>query len=587
MSNITADTALREAANFFQGGQRDQAFEAAQRALRARPGDAQALMLMGMITLQRGKAADAEAYLRQGMAAAPENADLWCNLGMTYIARQDAEKALNCFQEGLRRNKAHVDCWYNASGVFLNSGRLEEALAYMYNATQNTSSRWDVHMEFARMLMISGRVAEGAQAFARAGQIQPKNAVARMNVLHALQYLDGIETDKVASDHKRFGEAFAKSMPTMAGDFKNTRDAGRPLTVGLVCNEMRNPSIAPFIAPLLRHMPAEKMVFHCFTNGDPTGSDLREMCKKWTLIPNVATVDLVNHIRGEGVDVLVDLTGYSGGSRLDIFAVGSAPVQLAYLGYPGTTGLPTITGRIVDSVVAPAGSEEHSSEALLRMDGCMMCFEPRGELKDRGPITRRAGDVFTFGAFTGLPRISAACIRVWSRILRESPGSRLLIRSQFIGDAGTWTRLSGAFEAEGVPANSVQPVTVTDHAGLYTALESVDVMLDSMPYSGAASVCEHLWLGLPVLSCASASEASRAGSSVLRAAGLGDFAATSEDDLVAKAVGLAKDPAKLREVRSGLRKKMESSALMDGPGFAGRFEKVVRDAWRGWCAGKA
>jgi predicted O-linked N-acetylglucosamine transferase (SPINDLY family) len=587
MSNITADTALREAANFFQTGQRDRAFEAAQRALRARPGDAQALLLMGVISLQRGKPVEAEAYLRQGMVTQPDNADLWCNLGMTYISRQDAEKALNCFQEGLRRNKVHVDCWYNAGGVFLNSGRLEEALAYMYNAAQNAPARWDVHMEFGRLLMISGRVAEGAQAFARAGQIQPANAVARMNVLHALQYLDGVEADKIASDHRRFGEAFAKSMPELAADFKNTRDAGRALTVGLVCHDMRNPSIAPFVAPLLRHMPAEKMVFHCFTNGDPTGSELRDLCKNWTLIPNVTTADLVQHIRGQGIDVLIDMTGYSGGSRLDIFAVGSAPVQMAWLGYPGTTGIPRIDARIVDGVIAPAGSESESSESLARMDGCMMCFEPRGELKARGPIARRAGDVFTFGAFTGLPRISAACIRVWSRILREAAGSRLLIRSQFISDAGTWARVAAAFDAEGAPANSVQPVTVADQAGLYMALESVDVMLDSMPFSGAASVCEHLWLGLPVLSCAGASEASRGGSSVLRAAGLGEFAATSEEELVAKAVGLAKDPSKLRDVRAGLRKKIETSALMDGPRFAAGFEKVVRDAWRTWCAGKA
>lgn len=584
MSNITADTALREAANYFQTGQRDQAFEAAQRALRARPGDAGALLLLGVLSLQRGKPVDAEAFLRQGLSTQPDSAELWCQLGLSFIARQKPDKALECFQTGLGKNKVSVDCWYNAAGVFLNAGRLEEALAYMYNAAQNAPNRWDVHMEFARLLMISGRVAEGAQAFARAGQIQPTNPVARMNVLQALQYLDGVEPDKMAEDHKRFGEAFAKSIAPVDGAFANTREPGRALKVGLVCHEMRNPSISPFVAPLLRHAPAGKIEFHCYTNGDPTGSDLRDLCPKWTLIPNVVTQDLARHIRAEGIDVLIDLTGFSGGSRLDLFAVGGAPVQLAWLGYPATTGIPRMNGRIVDSIVAPPGAEAHSSEPLLRMEGSMMCFEPRGEQRDRAPIARQPGNVFTFGAFTGLPRISAACVRTWSRILREAPGTRLLIRSQFINDAGTWSRIAAQFDAAGAPFSSVQPVMATDNAGIHAAMASVDVMLDTMPYSGASSVCDQLWSGVPVLSCSGATEASRGGSSVLHAAGLKDFAAMGEDELVAKAVALAKDPAKLSEVRSSLRATIQASPLMDGPGFAARFEKVVRAAWVQWCS---
>ena len=195
-----------------------------------------------------------------------------------------------------------------------------------------------------------------------------------------------------------------------------------------------------------------------------------------------------------------------------------------------------------------------------------------------------AGHV-TFGSFNAQPKISAPVLKLWSAILRAVPGSRLLLKNRALQEASTRERMLAALAHSGVAPERIEmtgyAATLEGHLASYGR---VDVALDTFPYHGTITTCEALWMGVPVVSLAGATHASRVGVSLLGNVGLPDLVATSEEEYIQLAVGLANDPARLAAMRPALREKMKASPLMDAPRFARNVEQAYRQMWRTWCA---
>lgn len=588
MSNVTADTAIRTAGTHFQQGRHDEAFAEAQKALRARPGDPVALTLMGVITMGKGKLDEAEAYLRQALVTAPNSSDVHCNLGLIYAGRRDHQKALTSFQTALNHNASHVESWLNAGSLLLALGRLEEATACTARAQQVASSRPDVLKELGRNLLLGGRAMDAGACFMRAAEIERQNPLPRMQALLSTNYISELEPAVVFEEHKRFGEWFGAAATKDTPTFSNSRDPARKLRVGLVSPDIRSHSCASFMLPMVAKLPRDQFEVYLYSQVDSldaTGQKIKSLGDAWRVTARQGGAQIAQQARTDNVDVLIDLAGHTYGSRLDAFLHRGAPVQMTYLGYPNTTGVPTIGYRLVDAVTDPDGAEALATEKLLRIEGCFLCFEPREELKNHAPVERTPGEPFTFGVFTGLPKISNACIEAWGQILSRAPGSRLLLKSQYLSDKPTWARIEAAFQKAGAPAGSVVPLEFTPSlAEHYNQHSKVDVVLDTFPYNGTTTTCEQLWLGVPVLTFRGDRHAARVGASLLGAAGLSEFVADSREQYIEKAVAMAADPARVRGVRSGLRDRLKSSPLMDADGFGKRFGAAIRAGWRDWCS---
>src|SRR4051794_1319657 len=157
-------------------------------------------------------------------------------------------------------------------------------------------------------------------------------------------------------------------------------------------------------------------------------------------------------IRADGVDILVDLAGHTAGSRVWAMAARPAPVQVTYLGYPNTTGLKYVDYRIVDSVTDPVGAERLATEKLVRVDPCFLCYRPPGDAPE--PVVRSGG--FTVGSFNTVAKLSVAAMDLWARVLREVEGSRLVLKSHALDDAGTAERFLAGFVERGVERGRVE-----------------------------------------------------------------------------------------------------------------------------------
>jgi predicted O-linked N-acetylglucosamine transferase (SPINDLY family) len=299
-------------------------------------------------------------------------------------------------------------------------------------------------------------------------------------------------------------------------------------------------------------------------------------------MPDAEAADL---IRADEIDVLVDLAGHSNGNRLMVFARKPAPVQVTYLGYPGTTGLSAIDYRITDAFADPPGmTEGHHSEKLIRLAGCAWCYGPDSQnVPSESPATQSG--VVTFGCFNNLAKVNDRTLGLWARILDAVPGSRLLLKSiGFLSmDARRRVRESLCSQS-GIGEERLDIRGPEDSHESHLALyREMDIALDTFPYHGTTTTCEALWMGVPVVTLAGRTHVSRVGVSLLTNVGLPELIAESEDDYVRMAVELARDVERLVSYRSNLRDGMLGSQLLDAPSFAREIEGAFRQMWTSWC----
>ena len=253
------------------------------------------------------------------------------------------------------------------------------------------------------------------------------------------------------------------------------------------------------------------------------------------------------------------------------------------IGYPNTTGLPAVGWRVVDSVTDPPDAEWPCTERPLRIDPCFLCYTPPEDAPE--PAMPAADAPITFGSFNNVAKISAGTLRAWSEILEALPGSRLVLKSASLDFHDTADRVLEAFEEFGIAAGRIElrgwAAQREAHLKMY---EDIDIALDTFPYNGTTTTCEALWMGVPVVTLAGDVHMSRVGASLLAAAGLNNLIAHDADGFVKIAVEIARDYARRRELRSGLRQQLARSRLLDHPGFTRGLEAQYRHAWRCCCA---
>ena len=250
-------------------------------------------------------------------------------------------------------------------------------------------------------------------------------------------------------------------------------------------------------------------------------------------------------------------------------------VIATWLDYFDTTGLDAVDYLVGDPVSTPLGGPQRFSESVVRIDPCRLCYAPPDYAPAAAaPPCVRNGHV-TFGSFNRIPKLAPPVIALWSRILDAVPGSRLVLKNAALVDARTRERLLGLFGEHGVGRERIELRADSPHADMLGEYGDIDIALDPFPYNGGLTTCEALWMGVPVLALMGGSMISRQSASLLAAAGLDDWIASDEDDLIRRAVRWSRDTASLAALRPGMRERLLASPLLDARGFALRFGEAL------------
>jgi len=422
------------------------------------------------------------------------------------------------------------------------------------------------------------------QHFRQAAAIAPAPSLVQSRLLMALNYPDGADDLDVFREHERWGRQIAEATTRRAGRMPARADPDRPLRIGYLSADLRKHPVPCFLEPILAgHDPARvtPVVFCDVERPDAVTGRLRNLVGEWHETFGLSSEALVETIRAQRIDILVDLAGHAPRNRLHAFALRAAPVQVSYLGYPNTTGLPheIMQYRLTDALCDPVGqTDKLHTEQLVRLPGCFLCYRPPKDAPDVAPPPAVKGKGITFGCFNHIVKITRPMIARWSEILHRVPGSRLMIKSKLLADLGTIGVVRDAFAENGIDDGRLILTPYADSYVVHLAkYGEIDIALDTFPYHGTTTTCETLWMGVPVVTWAGASHRSRVGASLLTAVGIEELISDSSDAYINCAVELAKDVDRMSKFRRELRDRMRASCLRNEAGFVRNLEAAYRN----------
>lgn len=432
-----------------------------------------------------------------------------------------------------------------------------------------------------------GQVAEALKHFQKALALNPGSHSFYQSWLFHCNYLSGGPND-LLPQHRMWASMCASQVPPPKQPYAGSADPDRKLRIGFVSADFYFHSVAYFLAPLLDKMDRAQVEVVCYSDTnrpDENTTVLRGFADLWrdiTTWPDAAVAEVV---RADGIDILIDLGGHTNSGRPLVFAARPAPVQVTWLGYPNTTGLPAIAYRLTDAEADPPGmTERHHTEELVRLPRTFLCYRPPDSMPV--PRVRATSETapITFGSLNNLSKITPEVMALWARILKAVPESRLLLKSRAFNDPDTGDLYREHLRRGGCDPQRLELVTLLPHSEHFAVYDRIDIALDPFPYNGTTTTVEALWMGVPVVGMAGTTHRGRVGASLLRTVGLGALIADDEDGYVETAVRLASDRPALAALSNGLRARVAASPLRDEAGFCRDFEATLRDLWRRWCA---
>lgn len=562
------------------------------KAIALHPGNAGAHYTRGVALQNLRRSRDAEQSYREVLRIDPRQPDARNNLGLVLLDLGRAEEAMDMFRDlsaGQKDRPTTVLAHTNLALALMALDRYRDAEASARNALALDPHYAPALDNLGCALREQGRVEEAIVQYRHAVSRQPGFLAAHHNLLFALNYCSRLDTKAIFAEHRRWAQLHADPLLEHRG-YDNERDAAKRLRVGYVSPDFRSHSVAFFLEPLLASHDRSQFEVYCYSNvarPDAITDRLRELADRWRPIFDRSDRQVVNAVREDRIDILVDLAGHGFGHRLLVFARKPAPVQATWLGYPNTTGMMAMDYRVTDAWADPPGdSDTRHSETLLRLPRGFLCYQPLPDSPPVSELPSRATGRITFGCFNNSAKISAPVLDAWSEILKAVPGSRLLLKSRQLRDPPLRRYYECEFQNRGVDPQRVEMVgRIESKHGHMDLYGRVDIGLDPFPYNGTTTSCEALWMGVPVVVLAGDRHAGRVGVSLLTSVNLTELIAQTVPEYQRIAVELARNPERLAAYRSGMRDRMRQSPLLDAAGFTRAMESAYRDMWRRWCQG--
>jgi predicted O-linked N-acetylglucosamine transferase (SPINDLY family) len=376
----------------------------------------------------------------------------------------------------------------------------------------------------------------------------------------------------------------------------NDRDADphRLLRVGFLSPDFNTHSVMYFLEGLLPQLDRRqfKVVALYLQSAEHYATQrVRRHCDEFHQLHGLDDATLAQQLQALNIDILIDLAGHTAASGLGAMARKPAPVQVTWLGFPGTTGLTAIDWRITDGISDLPGAEAEYSEKLWRLPDIFCVYRPmsRFPLYRYQPAYRvqptpaLANGYITFGSCNNLSKLTDEVLITWGQVLAAVPGSRLLVEGKGLEDAQACQEFQARCAELGIDPDRLE-LLARDSKNQYLTYHRMDIALDSFPLTGGTTTFDLLWMGLPVVTMQGDSFRSRMGITMLHGLGETGWIADTAADYVRIAKELAQDVAGLDSRRLQQRRRMERSPLMDEARFTREFGHALRQMWYRWCA---
>jgi protein O-GlcNAc transferase len=493
----------------------------------------------------------------------------------------DIDAAAHIYRRLLAADPGNVAAWHGLGAARLRGGAYGEASDTLLRAVRLRPDEVAAWGLLAEALFWLGDVERAIYAYRRAATAASMRTKVEENVAVIIPGSASAGNADVFSARYAWGQHLAAGVGPVQRPPRPPSDG--KLRIGYVSAFFDKPNwMKPVYGVINRHDRDCLEVHLVSLGGDPAPSaGYKEHDRD--VIWQVGSCDdekIARLIAAAGIDVFVDLNAYSAPKWLRLFLRRPAPVQLAWFNSFATSGLDCFDGIIGDGTVIPSAEEGFYTERVLRVPGTYLAFEVFHAVPDVAPPPCTIGPgQLTFGSLASAHKLNDLTLDIWARILRSAPASRLLIRAATLAEPSNRDHLAARLAARGVAGERVDLEGGAAHFEFLQSYDRIDIALDTFPYNGGTTTTEALWQGVPVLTCIGDRWVARTSASLLRAAGLDDWVARDEDDLLAKASALARDPATpahLAALRAGMRTRLAASAACDTAGLCRALEQIYR-----------
>ena len=491
----------------------------------------------------------------------PEDPDALCDFATAKKLLGDRKGAAAGYIRAIALKPDHALSAYNFATLFQEAGHLDVAMRAYRGAIAGRPDDASAYGNLARCREEMG-LPDDAQG--RALLLRPDDANALMNQVMAQLYRPGADPARILGDARRWAATQLKPRP-----LRSTRKTPR---IGMISADFRRHAVGSLVLPAVERM-TDVTLYMNSARSDEITERFRKAAFRWREVSGLSDDALARRIAADEIDILFDLSGFTAGNRLSLFARRAAPVQISWAGFPCTTGLDAIDYVLGDHHQLPVGAEAHFSEKLIRLPHSYVCFAPPSDAPPPSPLPALANGHVTFGSFNAAKKLNGEVLALWDEILRRLPSARLSLKAEAFSLPSTADRFRRFGDRVSI-AGSTPP------AAHQAAMAAVDIALDPFPYSGGQTTLECLWAGLPVVTWPQDTMASRHACGYLSTLGLGEWIAKDALDYVRIATELASDLPRLAAIRDGMRQRMIGSPLCDADQFVRDLEKALTEIWR-------
>jgi len=540
---------------------------------------------LGAVLYALGRVEEAVNHYRAAIALDPSYVEAQLNLALALKAQGKLGEAISCLRHALALKPDFAEA-HNGLGLALQEqGGLEEAITHYRKALALKPGLIETYNNLGLALQEQGKLDEAIRHFRQALQIDPHYDLAQCNLLLAMSFHPEVAPPQYLAAARHYGDSMmARAKPYTAW---HTRPAARdlPLRVGLVSGDLRSHPVGYFLESLLEHLnPArvELLAYSSNPQEDALTARIKPRFVAWNLIAGVSDEAAAHKIHEDGIHILIDLAGLLAHNRLPLFARKPAPLQVSWLGYWASSGLPTMDYLLVDRLSAPESQREYFTEKLWYLPDTRLCFTPPVAVTqlEVSPLPALRNGHITFACFQRLFKINDGVLAAWGKIFRALPQARLRLQSKQMSCPVARAQLLRRLSDAGIVAERIVLSEPSGRERYLAAHAEVDIILDTFPYAGGTTTCEALWMGVPTLTLAGDRVIARQGASMMACAGLKEWIADDTDDYVSRALELAADVDGLVQLRAGLRQKVLASPLFDAARFALHLEGALHAMWQ-------
>ncbi len=565
-------------------GDDDSAFAAVEKAARLRPASFEIQRHYARMLRLRGEQLKAVDPYWRALDVEPKSLDCLTELATVMRGLRRFDEALTLARRAVVADPASAAAHNELGLALLLNDESDAAIEVLSQALSLEPMLTDVRLSLANAYESVGQLDTSIGHFRSALSMDPTLHPVHSNIIFLLQFMPGVNSARILEEARAWDRAFARDA-TLA-TYANDRSPDRRLRIGYVSSHFYNHCQSLFTTPLFEHHDRSRfeiVAYSCVENPDAATERLKKSVDDWRDVSRLDDAALADLIRGDVVDVLVDLAMHMGNGRLKAFAEKPAPVQISWLAYPGTTGLSAIDYRITDRYLDPPelGEGPYSERSIVLPDS-FWCYDPLTDGVDSGPLPALTNGYVTFGCLNHFRKINEPLLRLWAEVLSRVQDSRLLLLAP-PGQARA--RIVDALGQRGIDSRRIAFTARCARTEYLRIYRQIDVCLDSHPYGGHTTSMDAFWMGVPVVSLVGPTVVGRAAITIAKNLRLDSLVANTNEDFAAVAMALATDWDRLRELRQCLRANLQASPLMQGRRFAQALEEAYRQTFRRWCSG--